>query len=158
MTYAEAKYPDLKDKLVVADFTETIPFKTKFKLIFDRGSLSHNSTTSLRRCANLIYDSLTEDGLFIGIDWFSSASDLVAGGTFDPEDPHTMTQMHEGCAANLGAVHFSDSLHLKDIFHMFEFVMLTHKIRHCELPTPAYKDACWDFVIRKRFGNSHDAA
>ncbi len=73
VTYATKKYPELKDRLALADFTKEIPFDKKFKLIFDRGSLSHNSSKALERCAELIYDHLTDDGVFIGIDWFSSS-------------------------------------------------------------------------------------
>ena len=148
--YARKKFPNIQNNLQIADFTQNLVFKEKFDYIIDRGSLTHNSTKGIKRTVDLIYDQLAEGGIFIGIDWFSNSSDLYNKGERLNGDPNTIINMKEGYAANLGEVNFTDSLHLYEIFSKFQFLMLEHKTTYHEIPTPSYKSAFWDFVIRKK--------
>jgi len=66
------QYPSLKDKIVVADFTEEIPFDCAFDLVIDRGSMTHNTTKSIENGLDLIYGRLKKNGLYMGFDWFST--------------------------------------------------------------------------------------
>jgi hypothetical protein len=153
VAFAKDRYPFSADKLLVGDFTESIPFAMKFDLILDRGSVSHNSTKAILKTADLIYDSLKDDGVFLAIDWFSTASDLYSDSTmqggFLDGDRNTVVNMNGGCAANLGRVHFSDRSHLEKIFKRFEFRVLEHRITMRNIPQPEGKDAYWDFVLTK---------
>ena len=66
------QYPDLNERLAVADFTTTIPFDGEFELVVDRSSITHNHEAPIRNALSLIFQKLTRPGIFIGIDWFST--------------------------------------------------------------------------------------
>lgn len=67
------KYPSIN--LAIGDFTKDIPFEGSFDIIFDRGALTHNTTESIKSVSKMIARKLKADGLFIGIDWFSTNHD-----------------------------------------------------------------------------------
>lgn len=74
------KFPELKKQIVVGDFTKEIPFEGQFDLIFDRASLTHNSTKAIMQTIKLIKESLKLGSKFIGIDWFSTLHSDYNGG------------------------------------------------------------------------------
>lgn len=144
------RYPKLRDKLVAADFTQTIPFDLEFDLIVDRGSLTHNSTESLKSCIMLIKKHLKTGARYIGIDWFSTLSFDYKRGEFLENDLNTIKNITEGRVANLGRVHFSDEAHLRALFDGFEFQVLDHNITLSEIPVTGYREAFWNFVAQKK--------
>lgn len=83
----------------------------KFDLIIDRSSLTHNATDDIENTLCMIYDRLSDDGLFIGIDWHSDKqTESLADG--EMIDNHTKV-FFNGYYEGLGKVHFSNENHLR---------------------------------------------
>ena len=49
------QFPNIKDRIVVGDFTKTIPFDGKFDLVVDRSSITHNVTSAIHRTLGMIF-------------------------------------------------------------------------------------------------------
>jgi SAM-dependent methyltransferase len=142
-------FPDLKDQIVVGDFTEAIPFAAPFDFIVDRGSLTHNATAGIRQALALIFDRLRPGGKFLGFDWFSSQhSDAKLGVEIDR---WTRADIPAGRLLGTGAVHFSDQEHLVDLLHGsgFEIEKLEHKCLTSVVPHDGGEFATWNFVAVK---------
>ncbi len=148
ITELSRRFPELKDRLIVGDFTEEIPFSESFDLIIDRSSLTHNSTTAISNCIDMIEKKLTSDGMFIGIDWFSTQhSEYDDGEKID--DNFTRFNFQSGQFKNIGIVHFSDKQHLQNLFKKFNFFILEHKIIKKEIPSENQIFASWNFIVEK---------
>ncbi len=143
------KFPELKDKLKVGDFTKDIPFDDSFDLIVDRGALTHNSTHAIKQCLQLAYSKMLTNSKYIGIDWFSTIhSEFNKGEKID--DEYTKTGFKNGQFENLGKVHFSDKNHLLNLFSKFLIVNMEHKIYNTEIPNINHSKAYWNFVAVKK--------
>lgn len=142
------KFPDLQKNIVVGDFTINIPFPMVFDLVVDRSSLTHNSTAAIKRCLSLIDDRLRTNGIYIGIDWFSTLHSEFQKGSPD-EDNHTRSGYTEGQFAKVGRVHFSNRPHLQELFEKFTIEILEHKTITKKIPTSDHVFAAWNFVGRK---------
>ena len=140
------KIPKLKNNLVVGDFTLEIPFQKKFDIIFDRAAITHNDTKSISNCLENIHNKLNKNGLFIGIDWFSTQHSDFSDGSY--VDSFTKNCFKKGQFASVGNVHFANKSHLLKLFKKFEFLVLEHKIITKEIPKKN-KFASWNFVARK---------
>lgn len=142
------KYPELRQNIVVGDFTDNLIFADQFDLIVDRASLTHNTTTSIKNSLSLIYNSLKFGGKYIGIDWFSTEhSEYLNGDQIG--DIFLRSNYIKGQFANLGKIHFSDKVHLQELFSSFRFEILEHKIVKREIPENEYVFAAWNFVVVK---------
>ena len=140
------KFPKLKNNVIVGDFTIDIPFQKKFDIIYDRAAISHNDTKSISQCIENIHSKLKKNGLFIGIDWFSTQhSDFLKGTRVDA---FTKNNFKEGQFENVGNVHFSNKSHLIKLFKKFEILILEHKIVTKEIPEKN-KFAAWNFIAKK---------
>lgn len=143
------RFPGLKDRIVVGDFTQAIPFTETFDLIVDRGALTHNTTPAIRRALSIIFDRVRPGGKLIGIDWFSMEhSDAEFG---DALDPWTRTNIRTGQFSGVGMVHFSDRGHLHELLHGsgFEIERLEHKLVDTVVPEGNNRFAAWNFVAVK---------
>ena len=71
--FAISRFPELKQKIAIGDFTDIPPekFQRDLSLIIDRAALTHNNSDSIQKVLDLMFDSLLPGGLFLGIDWFS---------------------------------------------------------------------------------------
>lgn len=144
----QAEFPELEKNIVTGDFTEVIPFSEEFDLVVDRSSLTHNTTSAIKRCLALVYEKLKPGGKFIGIDWFSTLhSDYDAG--IDDGDSYTRKDYTTGQFAEVGRVHFSDKAHIAELFENFHLDILEHKVIKRELPESDHVFATWNFVARK---------
>lgn len=142
------KYPELRQNIVVGDFTNNLIFADQFDLIVDRASLTHNTTISIKNSLSLIYNSLKFGGKYIGIDWFSTEhSEYLNGDQIG--DIFLRSNYIKGQFANLGKIHFSDKVHLQELFSNFRFEILEHKIVKREIPENEYVFAAWNFVVVK---------
>ncbi|MEO8949199.1 MAG: class I SAM-dependent methyltransferase [Mucilaginibacter sp.] len=146
--YLINKHPSLSEKIKVADFTKEIPFDMDFDLIFDRAAIAHNSTSAIKSCIDLISRHLKHNGLFIGIDWFSTSHTAFNSGTFTT-DSNTKNNYPPGHFHQVGQVHFSDRLHIEELFEAFELIKLEHKTVVEECPKTDYQLAWWNFVVKK---------
>jgi SAM-dependent methyltransferase len=143
------RFSQLKERIVLGDFTETLGASSDFDLIVDRGSLTHNSTQAISQTLSLVANSLISGGKFIGIDWFSKAHSDSSSGI--EVDSYTRRDIPEGHLANTGNVHFSDKQHLVDLFSAngLEIQHLEHKILKTEIPLQDYQMATYNLCAVK---------
>jgi hypothetical protein len=87
-------------------------------------------------------------GKLIGIDWLSNAHQDACRG--DVVDEHTRTNIRAGHLAGLGAAHFSDEAHLRQLLAGagFKLERLEHKVTQVAEPA-AERLAWWNFVAVK---------
>ena len=142
-----AMYPELAGKVRVADFTVDLPFDGLFDLVVDRAALTHNRERDIRRALARVGESLAPGGLYVGVDWFSTAHGDYAEG--EPgEDVWTRGGYRDGPFAGVGRVHFSDADHLRDLFAGWEWLTLEEKKIARHMPEQRML-AMWSFVVRK---------
>lgn len=126
--YLTEKYPNLDNQIVCADFTKQLPFSNiLFDCIFDRAAITFNDTAHIISALLNVFNNLKSGGIYIGIDWYSSAhSDSQKGIKVDS---HTRTDIDKGPFDGLGNVHFSDFEHLKEILTHTGFTLkfIEHK-------------------------------
>ena len=146
VTRLHSKFPQLKNNIVCGDFTQTLP-EMEFHLIVDRGSLTCNDTSAIRRCLQMCHNRLKNDGMYIGIDWYSTDSDAYHQGE-QAEDHYTRTNFTDGSLANTGRVHFSNKEHILDLFSDYEIFVLTHQTITEDMPVSSTL-AVWNFVAKK---------
>lgn len=146
------RFPDLKDRIAVGDFTHAIPFEGTFDLVVDRASLTHNTTEAIRHALALIFDRVRPGGKLIGIDWFSTQHSEAKIG--EPLDSWTRTNILKGQFSSVGAVHFSDRCHILDLLRGagFEIERLEHKHVEAIVPEGNNRLATWNFVAVKKMG------
>lgn len=143
-----SRYPTLQDKVVVGDFTKSIPFDFEFDLVIDRSALTHNCNEAVKRALELIYAGLKLKGLYIGVDWFSDLHSDRRWG-IQAEDTHTYTDFSQGQFSKIGRVHFSDEAHLRRLFSRFEIDLMELKIIRRKWPKNGHVFASWNIVARK---------
>ncbi len=143
------RFPDLAGSIRVGDFTSEIPFDLHFDLIADRASLTHNSSAAIASCIELVRSRLVPQGLFIGIDWFSTLHSDFAIGT-QAEDENTRKEFETGQFKGIGRTHFADRAHLEELFEDFVITHLEHKIVTEEIPHNEHVFASWNFVAQSR--------
>jgi SAM-dependent methyltransferase len=145
----QAAHPELRNHIVMADFTSSLPVPGEFDLILDRAALTHNSALDIRRALSLSHRKLKPEGRFIGVDWFSTLHTDYSLGK-PGADVNTRTGYQTGIFAGLGEVHFSDERHILELFQEFEMLVLEHKTLETRIPIDGRKIATWNFVARKR--------
>ena len=143
-----ARFPELEQHFCCADFTKELPVPGAFDLIVDRASVTHNCEADIRRALDLIFEKLKPGGLFIGVDWFSTAHGSFLLGR-QAEDPHTRTGIESGHLAGIGRVHFADAPHLTSLFAQFEILVLDHKVVEPVVPAGQGRLAWFHIVARK---------
>jgi SAM-dependent methyltransferase len=132
-------------KIKCADFSKEIPFDDSFNIVVDRASLTCNSTKGIKQSINLIESKLSTDGYFMGIDWYSTENDYFNHQDSTKIDEYTR-EIKDGPFANLGNIHFSDELHIRELFKNFEILHLTHKVRDNRIS--GIKFSAWDFLAK----------
>ena len=145
------KYPELKNKITVGDFSNANCFMNvpDIDIIIDRAAVTHNDLPAIKRTILNSFDKLKVGGYFIGIDWFSTKhSDFqlgVQGG-----DRYTRTNIKEGQFKGVGNVHFSDEEHMRSLFLGFDIISLEEKIINNYELQNNHQLASWNIVARKR--------
>jgi len=142
------RFPVLNKQVVNGDFTNQIPFTQIFDVIIDRSSLTHNTTSAIKNCLSLLNSLLLPGSVFIGVDWFSTLHGEIKYGLAD-EDENTKKLFSEGLFKNVGRVHFSDQLHLEELFSGYKFEILELKKIARLHPGPTSVHATWNFVAIK---------
>lgn len=143
------RFPGLKSRIAVGDFTRTVPFAEVFDLAVDRAALTHNNTEAIGSALGLVYERLRSGGKLIGIDWFAADHSAAQKGEF--ADAWTRTNIRDGQFADVGVVHFSDRGHLTDLLQQVGFAIerLEHKQIETALPESENRFAAWNFVAVK---------
>ena len=142
------KFPQLKNNIIVGDYTKSIPFPGKFDLVVDRASLSHNTTSSINNCLAMVKAKLKLGRKYIGIDWFSTKHNDYQQGLPD-EDIYTRRGYTEGPFAYIGRVHFSSKTHLEELFCEMEIEVMEHKTIVREIPADNTVIATWNLVTKR---------
>lgn len=140
------RYPSLKKKIIVADFTQSIPFKTKFDLIVDRGSLTHNDVLALQNTSQIIDKVLKKKGLIIINDWFSKKDSYAQKGI--KVDEYTRNKI-QGRFKNIGKVNFADAKLFKSLFNKYKIIEMYERIFNYSKPKKNHKLATWTLVLKK---------
>tara|TARA_Y100000996_G_C22523973_1_gene643629 strand:- start:208 stop:873 length:666 start_codon:yes stop_codon:yes gene_type:complete len=143
------KYPKIKNNLMACDFTSEIPFEKKFDLIIDRSSLTHNSTTDIERCLDLIEKKLNRNGKYLGLDWFSTNHFEYQNGS-KSHDMFTKNNFKNGQFKKIGNVHFSNKTHILKLFQNFKIELLNEKIIKTKIPNQNNNLAFWNIVAKKK--------
>jgi SAM-dependent methyltransferase len=145
----QAEFPSLREQIAVGDFTRDLPFAGSFDLVIDRSSLTHNTTSAIRRTLAMMFERLRTGGKFIGIDWFSTACPDAHWG--EALDAHTRANIDRGEFTGLGAVHFSDKEHLVGLLADagFRVERLEHKLIDFVIPAAGGCLGRWNFVAVK---------
>ncbi len=142
------KFPELRDNIVVGDFTSTKPYGSNFDLVIDRASVTHNNIFSIENALQSVHRCLKQGALFIGVDWFSTKHSGFRDG--DPGGDHyTRTNFLDGQFAETGNVHFSDEKHMCDMFKQFDIKLLEEKVVYQYSPKQDHIFASWNIVAHK---------
>ena len=148
INHLKNQHPELEAQLECADFTSSQPFEKKFDLIFDRAALTHNNNKSIKQALALAGNSLKDQGIYIGIDYFSVRhSDYKNGISVD--DEYTRTGYTSGQFKGCGKVHYFDKAHINNLFEKFEIIYLTEKITREYVPENSHQFASWNLVAIK---------
>ncbi|MCW0234923.1 MAG: class I SAM-dependent methyltransferase [Ferrovibrio sp.] len=139
-------YPDMAERMLVGDFTRQIGAPGQFDLILDRGSLTHNQTSCLRRSLQLLRNALKPTGHLLSVDMFSTDFSEFAEGEAG-EDHYTRINFTRGRLAGTGVAHFADEVHLRDLLSDFTIEVLEHKtVRQFEPQNGVF--AAWNIIAR----------
>tara|TARA_B100000427_G_scaffold267123_1_gene232725 strand:- start:333 stop:1001 length:669 start_codon:yes stop_codon:yes gene_type:complete len=144
----QAQYPEIADRFVACDFTETLHFDGPFDVAIDRGSLPHNSDAGIRKTVSLAYDALRPGGKLISVDLCSDQHYGATSGT-PCDDTYTRKDFTEGALAGTGRVHFADKENLLDIFADWNIETLMHKRYDPVTPDTGFVLAFWNMVAEK---------
>lgn len=145
-----SKFPELREQIVVGDFTRELPFPGVFDLIVDRSSLISSSTAAMRSGLALAAAHLRPGGMFMAIDWFSDQHEGARLGV--AIDSHTRQGFPPSShLAGLGAIHFCDKEHLMEMFEGvgLSITRLEHKTTVIHLPNDGTQLAWWNLVAVK---------
>lgn len=145
------KYPELKNKVMIGDFTNIENFGDipDIDIIVDRAAVTHNNLSAIQNTLKNCHKRLKYGGYFIGIDWFSTKhSDFQLG--VESGDKNTRINIESGQFENIGNVHFSDECHLRYIFSNYEIVSLEEKIINSYEPQNNRQFGSWNIVARKK--------
>ena len=132
----------------MCDFTISQPFKMKFDLIIDRGSMTHNDTQSIERSLIILRNSLKKGGCYIGVDWFSS-QDMYAKKGKLIVDKYTRKNLPHKSLKNVGKIHFSNKTHLKKLFRNWKIIEMYEKVITSKNFKTNSKRAYWSIVAKK---------
>lgn len=139
------RFPELKGRLKTVDFTHDLGFQSKFDVICDRASITHNSDKQIRNCIGLVRDSLNVGGLFVGVVWFSKAHSDYLKPVVRVDD-HTITGFTQGQFDGVGLVHFTDEQNIRDIFVDFDIIYLEHRVSNVIIPGNGSLNAFYNLV------------
>lgn len=146
-----AKYPELAENIYCQDFSDFLSDESNFDLIFDRASVTHNSSMAIKRTMENVAVSLKAGGYFIGVDWFSTEFDEFSSGHQGP-DSYTRVDFTSGKLSGTGLAHFTDEDHLRDLLGDLDIIHLDHKIVDTFHSEGSSRFAAWNFVAQKTAG------
>jgi len=133
--------------LAQADFSKDVHYGGTFDLVIDRAAVTHNATVDIEQVIALAMNVLRPGGRYMGMDWFSTKYDDFTKEQAEEVDAHTRI-FRTGYFVGMGAVHFSDKQHLRELFKGGKFLYLTEKIEQHHVPEE-HQTAAWDFVVEK---------
>ena len=148
VSYLRRDYAASNCKFICCDFTDT-DFGSAYDLVIDRGSITCNTTTSIKRTLANLSRTLKPGTKVICVDWYSTEhSDFSLG---DYVDENTRSNITTGQFVGTGTVHFSDKQHILDLLGEAGFVVesMQHKVVKSHVPNSDHVFAAWNFVAVK---------
>lgn len=143
------KFPKIKNKVLVGDFTKKIPFKKKFDLIVDRGSLTHNKPKKITQTFEIFKKIVKKNGFIICIDWFST-KDFAWKNFKGKKESNTISNIKKGDLKNVGTTHFSNLRFIQKISKKWKLIYCEEKIKKSIFPKNKEQRATWSFVIQNK--------
>ena len=143
------RFPKLKKNIFLGDFTKKIPFKKKFDLIIDRGSLTHIDHLSLINTLNILKKSLKKNGYLICVDWFSKKDSAWKANSKNKKN-HIITNIKKGNLKNVGTTHFSSFESIKKITKKWKMVYCEEKIKKVLLPKNKELRGSLSFILKNK--------
>ena len=144
------RYPHLKDRIVVGDFTQSIPFEGQFDLILDRGSLIANPLNEISQTLRSCAQRLKPHGLYLGTDWFSTECDASGQGKPVDGNEATRTDIEEGPLSKIGTVHFFHEEELRKVLSPLKIKFIEKQATTEELEGGRRRlTTVWNFVLQK---------
>lgn len=147
------KFPELDKKIVCGDFTKEFPFKEKFDLVLDRGSITHNAEKDIKSCLALVHESLKPNGVFIGCTWMSTSNSYFTKGTQTIDD-FTRKDFTSGPYKGIGKVHFFDEKNINSLLSNFKILVLEEQSKRTVVNSKYFDPeanlyAFWNLVAQK---------
>ena len=139
-------------RLINADLTQIdLADYGNFDLIYDRAVLTHLPCSEIRRTVEQIHNSLRSGGIFLGLDWFSSAYPEKRTGSVINDMDCTRGDFQSGHFEFFGTTHFADYQHIREIFEKFTPLAVRHQeISEYESMSLIPADpSVWNFVMQK---------
>lgn len=142
------RYPDLKKNIKHQDFTTDKFENKKFDFVIDRGSMMHNSTSSIKKGILFSKQSLKRDGYYFCIDWFTKKHPDYLNGDIQ-EDKYTLKNFKKGQFKNYdGIIHFADKKIIRKLFSGWKIVEMNEKRKYNSLKDKIISSS-WMFVAKK---------
>jgi hypothetical protein len=98
----------------------------------------------------MVYESLKQGGIYLGIDWYSKkSSDFRLPSVI--VDENSRRDVESPSLGGIGTIHFADERDMHEIFSDFEILELSEKVVTRHLPQEAknIQFASWNIVARK---------
>lgn len=141
------RYPNLKKRIKQEDFTICKFNEKKFDIIIDRGSMMHNSTSSIKKGILLAKSSLKKGGYYFCIDWFTKKHPEYSNGRTQ-EDKYTLKNFNKGQFKNYeGIIHFADKKIIKKLFKDWKIIELSEKQKFDSIKKKIITSS-WMFVAK----------
>lgn len=150
ITFAKENYEADKVRFEVGNL-ELIEFDYEaYDLIFDRAAVTHLESSSIRILIDKISNALKPDGIYLGIDWFSTKHPDFQEANSRNIGDYDRTDFQSGRFRNVGTVHFSDKEWLTETFQALEIIDLIETISYDrKLDSKSICSATWSIVARR---------
>ncbi len=137
-----------KIKLAVSDFSKSFHFDGKFDLIFDRASITHNNSVSVKKIIEQVKLKLKPGGFFMGIHWFAADNTYAKLGLADGEE-NTRKGFADGPYLGIEPVHFFSESEIRELFSDFEIIYFEHikRVRNLHIQK-SFDYTMWNFVFK----------
>jgi len=118
------------------DFSKKINFEKKFDIIFDRAAICCNNAKIITTISDNIYEKLEVDGLFIGIDWYSTNCKNLTTGS-------------RNIFNKIGYINFSTKKSIQKQFKKFKFLDIYEK-KYFFTHNRKITLSSWNFIVKKK--------
>jgi ubiquinone/menaquinone biosynthesis C-methylase UbiE len=147
---AKKRFPLYKNSFILGDFTKQLPINQKYDLIFDRGAITHNVDKSVINTISMIKSSLKENGLFFGIDWFSSKHYLSKKGRIYGGESNSRVYTRD-MLKNVGVVNFFNKKKIEKLFRNFKILQIEEKNRIIHKKKNKIKNiSFYNIIVKKK--------
>ena len=136
-------YKNLSKNIICADFKDSFFDQKNFDLIFDRAAICHNNMENILKTTDIIYKKLRKNGIFIGVDWFSTrCSDFN-------KNKKDYQYFKKGDFKNIGGVYFSNKIDMNNFFKKFKIIYLEENIKNKFDKNKKNTLSSWSIVVAK---------